>query len=68
MRKVHIRPCLLVPARETNAKIFEEDRVVLEAQQQPIDAMPNTPLRTLAIDAGSYRARRIIERMIGEEA
>jgi phenylpropionate dioxygenase-like ring-hydroxylating dioxygenase large terminal subunit len=53
--------------RETNAKIFEEDRVVLEAQQQRIDAMPNAPLRTLAIDAGSYRARRIIERMIAEE-
>ncbi len=34
--------------RETNAKIFEEDRVVLEAQQQRIDAMPDTPLRTLA--------------------
>ncbi len=40
---------------------------MLEAQQQRIDAMPNAQLRTLAIDAGSYRARRIIERMIGEE-
>jgi vanillate O-demethylase monooxygenase subunit len=53
--------------REMNAKIFEEDRVVLEAQQQRIDMMPHAPLRTLNIDAGSFRARRIIERMIGEE-
>jgi len=54
--------------RETNAKIFDEDRIVLEAQQQRIDAMPDAPLRTLGIDAGSFRARRIIERMIADEA
>lgn len=53
--------------RETNAAIFVEDQIVLEAQQQRIDEMPDMPLRTLNIDAGSFRARKIVERMIAEE-
>lgn len=58
---------LTTQLREANAKIFVEDQVVLEAQQRIIDALPDRPLRTLNIDAGSARARRIIQRMIEEE-
>jgi vanillate O-demethylase monooxygenase subunit len=53
--------------REANAKIFEEDLVVVEAQQREIDARPGQPLRNIAIDAGSMRARRIIDEMIAGE-
>jgi hypothetical protein len=53
--------------REANAGIFEEDRVVVEAQQQFIDQHPDQPLRNLDIDAGSMRARRIIDDMIKGE-
>jgi len=49
--------------KQANARIFEEDRAVLEAQQQAIDARPGQELRNLAIDAGSLWARRLIERM-----
>lgn len=54
--------------RETNAAIFVEDQIVIEAQQQRILDMGDMPLRTLNIDAGSFRARKIIERMIAAEA
>lgn len=53
--------------RETNASIFVEDQIVIEAQQQRINEMPHMPLRTLNIDAGSFRARKIVERMIESE-
>ena len=58
---------LTTQLREANAKIFLEDLVVVEAQQREIDARPGQPLRNLAIDAGSMRARRIIEEMIAAE-
>src|SRR5258706_10989615 len=47
--------------REANARIFEEDRAVVEAQQQSLAT--GQPLNNLNIDAGSVWARRIIERM-----
>lgn len=53
--------------REANARIFEEDRAVVEAQQQAIDAAPQSPIHNLNIDAGSVWARRIIEKMIAQE-
>ena len=53
--------------REANAKIFLEDQVVVEAQQIMLDAKPAHGLRNLNIDAGSMRARRIIEDMIAGE-
>ena len=59
---------LTTQLREANAKIFLEDLVVVEAQQREIDARPGQPLRNLAIDAGSMRARRIIDDMIAAEA
>ena len=47
--------------REANARIFEEDRAVVEAQQLALAT--GQPLNNLNIDAGSVWARRIIERM-----
>lgn len=54
--------------RVANARIFEEDRAVLEAQQQAINAAPQTALHNLNIDAGSLWARRIIAGMVEAEA
>jgi phenylpropionate dioxygenase-like ring-hydroxylating dioxygenase large terminal subunit len=59
---------LTTQLRKANARIFEEDRAVLEAQQQAIDARPGEALHNLNIDAGSLGARRLIERMIAREA
>ncbi|HEX2199034.1 MAG TPA: aromatic ring-hydroxylating dioxygenase subunit alpha [Burkholderiales bacterium] len=54
--------------REANARIFEEDRAVVEAQQRALDEAGGAGIHNLNIDAGSVWARRIIDRMIGEEA
>jgi len=54
--------------RKANAKIFEEDRAVLEAQQLTISARPDQPLRNLNIDAGSLWSRRIIDGLIERES
>lgn len=43
--------------------VFDEDVVVLEAQQRSILANPDMRLRNLSIDAGGAHARRIIERL-----
>jgi len=53
--------------REANGNIFLEDQVVVEAQQRAMDENPSLPLRNLNIDAGSLRARRIIDDMIASE-
>jgi phenylpropionate dioxygenase-like ring-hydroxylating dioxygenase large terminal subunit len=58
---------LTTQLREANSKIFIEDQVVVEAQQRTIDALVNYPMHTLNIDAGSMRARRIIDDMIESE-
>ena len=54
--------------RDANARIFEEDRAVVEAQQRSLDTVPESGIRDLNIDAGSVWARRIIQRMIKEES
>jgi phenylpropionate dioxygenase-like ring-hydroxylating dioxygenase large terminal subunit len=59
---------LTAQLRQANARIFEEDRAVLEAQQQTIDTRPGQVLQNLNIDAGSLWARRLIDGMIGREA
>ncbi|MEA3194845.1 MAG: hypothetical protein QOD26_3178 [Betaproteobacteria bacterium] len=59
---------LTAQLRQANAKIFEEDRAVLEAQQLSITARPDLPLRNLNIDAGSLWSRRIIDQMIASES
>jgi phenylpropionate dioxygenase-like ring-hydroxylating dioxygenase large terminal subunit len=58
---------LTTQLRVANARIFEEDRAVVEAQQQTLDAAPGEPIHNLNIDAGSVWARRIIDRLIAEE-
>jgi vanillate O-demethylase monooxygenase subunit len=68
MRNYKLRDqSLTTQLREANAKIFTEDQVVVEAQQQALDAYPGRLMRNLNIDAGSMRARRIIEDMIETE-
>jgi phenylpropionate dioxygenase-like ring-hydroxylating dioxygenase large terminal subunit len=65
VRNHHLRDQTLTrQLREANARIFEEDRAVLEAQQQSIDAHRGQALQNLNIDAGSLWARRLIEGMI----
>lgn len=48
--------------------IFNEDIEVLERQQKSIADNQDLPLRVLNIDSGGAHARRIIERLIKEEA
>ena len=54
--------------REANAGIFLEDLAVVEAQQQAMLENPDMPLRNLNIDAGSMRARKIVDEMIAGES
>ncbi len=58
---------LTTQLRQANARIFEEDREVVEAQQRAIDDLPGHSLSNLNIDAGSVWARRIIEGMVVRE-
>ena len=65
MRNYKLRDqSLTTQLREANANIFVEDQVVVEAQQIAINERPGVPLRNLNIDAGSTRARKIIDDMI----
>lgn len=43
-------------------RIFAEDKVILEAQQNAFDRDPDLRLRDLKIDGGSVRVRRLIDR------
>ena len=54
--------------REGVARIFREDELVLEAQQQAIDEHPGYTFYNLNIDAGTMWMRRLIDRMIAKEA
>ncbi|MES2990038.1 MAG: aromatic ring-hydroxylating dioxygenase subunit alpha [Pseudomonadota bacterium] len=54
--------------REGVAKIFREDELILEAQQQAILDHPDHRFYNLNIDAGSMWMRRLIDRMIEREA
>jgi len=53
--------------RDGQQTIFEEDREILERQQQNISRHPDRKLLTLNIDAGGVHARRIIDRMCKSE-
>lgn len=59
---------LTTQLREANAKIFVEDQVVVEAQQQRIDQNPDRGMNNLNIDAGATWARRVTSDMIAKEA
>jgi phenylpropionate dioxygenase-like ring-hydroxylating dioxygenase large terminal subunit len=68
VRNHHLRDqTLTTQLRQANARIFEEDRAVLEAQQRSIEAQSDRVLRNLNIDAGSLRARRLIDGMVARE-
>jgi phenylpropionate dioxygenase-like ring-hydroxylating dioxygenase large terminal subunit len=51
--------------KASQAQVFAEDTVVLEAQQESIRRHPDARLVTLGIDAGGAHARRLIERATG---
>ena len=68
MRNYRLRDqSLTTQLREANSKIFIEDQIVVEAQQQAIDERPDHALRNLNIDTGSMRARYIIDELIASE-
>lgn len=47
--------------------VYDQDVVVLEAQQKAIDKNPRLPFYNLNIDAGALWARRMIDRMLASE-
>ncbi|RAI44645.1 aromatic ring-hydroxylating dioxygenase subunit alpha [Rhodoplanes roseus] len=47
--------------------VYDQDHVVLEAQQRAIDRNPRMPFYNLNIDAGALWARRMIDRMLEAE-
>ena len=47
--------------------VYDQDHVVLEAQQRAIDRNPRMPFYNLNIDAGALWARRLIDRMLASE-
>ncbi|MGE4481470.1 Rieske 2Fe-2S domain-containing protein [Acidocella sp.] len=58
---------LTTQIREGQGKIFNEDREMLEQQQQNLLRWPERHLLKLNIDAGGVQSRRIIERKLMEE-
>jgi vanillate O-demethylase monooxygenase subunit len=54
--------------REGVSGVFAEDEEVLAAQQRGIDAHPEKEFYNLNIDGGAMWARRLIDRMMSEEA
>ena len=53
--------------REGVSRIFREDELILEAQQQAIDERPGYTFYNLNIDAGSMWARKLIDKMVQAE-
>ena len=53
--------------REGVTRIFHEDELILEAQQQAIDDHPDRGFYDLNIDAGGVWARKLIDEMIDRE-
>jgi vanillate O-demethylase monooxygenase subunit len=53
--------------REGVAGIFHEDELILEAQQQAIDAHPDHHFYNLNIDAGAMGARKLIDSLVAAE-
>jgi vanillate O-demethylase monooxygenase subunit len=49
-------------------RIFAEDVEILERQQKSISANPDMSLRSLSIDAGGAHSRRVIERLMKQDA
>jgi vanillate O-demethylase monooxygenase subunit len=53
--------------RETNRRVFNEDKTMLEAQQRAIADNPDLDFYNLNIDAGTMWMRRVLDRMVDEE-
>ena len=47
--------------------VYDQDHVVLEAQQIAVDKNPRLPFYNLNIDAGALWARKLIDRMLEAE-
>jgi vanillate monooxygenase len=47
--------------------VYDQDHVVLEAQQEAINKNPRMPFYNLNIDAGALWSRRMIDRMLANE-
>ena len=54
--------------RDGVAGIFREDEIILEAQQQAMNENPDRVFYNLNIDAGAMWCRRVIDRMVAQEA
>jgi vanillate O-demethylase monooxygenase subunit len=54
--------------REGQGRIFSEDLEMLERQQRNLLAHPERPLLKLNIDAGGVQSRKVIERLLEQEA
>lgn len=54
--------------RESARRIFGEDKVILEAQQQAVVEYPDREFYNLNIDGGAVWARRLIDRMLAKES
>ncbi|HSI60632.1 MAG TPA: aromatic ring-hydroxylating dioxygenase subunit alpha [Ideonella sp.] len=59
---------LTASIREGQQKIFSEDLEMLERQQRNLLTYPTRPLLKLNIDAGGVQSRRVLERLVAEEA
>ncbi len=58
---------LTAKIRDGQGKIFNEDREMLERQQQNLLRWPDRQLLKLNIDAGGVQSRRIIDRLLTEQ-
>lgn len=52
---------------EQTARTFKEDQVVLELQQQRMEAFPNAPIIDIASDVGGRMARQLIRKLLAAE-
>lgn len=50
------------------AATFEEDRIIVEAQQRRFDQFPGRPTVHIRSDAGGIHARRVIEKLLAAES
>jgi vanillate O-demethylase monooxygenase subunit len=67
----HFKPndeALTASIREGQGKIFAEDLEMLERQQQNLLAFPERKLLMLNIDSGGVQSRRVLDRLIAQEA
>jgi vanillate O-demethylase monooxygenase subunit len=53
---------------DATVRAFNEDKDMLEAEQRIIDARPAAPQIDLVGDSGGLQARRIVDRLLAEEA